>query len=248
VPAPKIAVSRHPRWLSNSYLVWDRSGGSAVVIDTGADPEPLERIVREERLDVALVLATHHHHDHVEHNDAWSTAHGCPVCAHADEALLLGGVTRELEHGEELVAGDLAIRVLHVPGHTTGQLAFLVDDTDLFTGDTLFRGSVGGTRASGHGTFRELRDSILGTLLVLPDATRIHPGHMGASTIGREREENPFVRAWTGRDRILERRCTAFGTPATLLLEAGDYDGGTKAWVRFDDGREDVVPGSRLGR
>jgi glyoxylase-like metal-dependent hydrolase (beta-lactamase superfamily II) len=142
--------------------------------------------------------------------------------------------------------GDLRIRVLHVPGHTVGQLAFVIEDVGVFTGDTLFRGTVGGTCAPGHATFAELRHSIEVRLLTLPDELTVYPGHMDPTTIGDEREHNPFVRLWSGRLEPAGTPCTALGRPATLALRAPDYDGGTKCQVRWDDGTEDVVPGSRV--
>src|SRR5690606_39124698 len=148
----------------------------------------------------------------------------------------------QLEDGDEQRVGELVLRALHIPGHTRGQLAFSGAGA-VFTGDTLFRGSVGGTRGRGHDTFEALRRSIE-RLLELPPATTVYPGHGDASTIEHERAHNPFVRAWRGEEVPEPRACTAFGEPAELLLEARDYDGGTKCWVRFADGREDVVPGS----
>jgi glyoxylase-like metal-dependent hydrolase (beta-lactamase superfamily II) len=134
-----------------------------------------------------------------------------------------------------------------VPGHTQGQLAFLVDGTHVFTGDTLFRRAVGGTRAPGHATFEDLRRSILDVLVRLPAATVVHPGHTAPTTVGEEWERNPFIRLWRGLDEPGADRCTAFGRPATLLLRATDYDGGTKCQVRFEaDGRVDIVPGSQV--
>ena len=77
--------------------------------------------------------------------------------------------------------------------------------------------------------------------------TVVHPGHTDPTTIGEEWEHNPFIRVWRGADGEDGRRCTAFGQPATLLLRAEDYDGGTKCWVRFaDNGKLDVVPGSQV--
>ena len=73
-----------------------------------------------------------------------------------------------------------------------------------------------------------------------------HPGHMESTTVGREWQENPFVRLWRGLDAEGSTPCTAVGDPATLLLSAPDYDGGTKCWVRFDTGKLDIVPGSRV--
>jgi hypothetical protein len=84
-------------------------------------------------------------------------------------------------------------------------------------------------------------------LMRLPRDTAVHPGHTDPTTIGEEWEQNPFIRAWRGLDASAEERCLAFGLPAALLLRTRDYDGGTKCWVRFDDGnRLDVVPGSRV--
>ncbi len=241
-----ITHSRNRRWLSNSWLVADRPGGHAVLIDAGGPVEPLEAAIQAQRLTLTHVLCTHHHTDHVLHNDHWREGHGCRICGHEDEREFFGPLDATLADGEELAIGDLKVRALHVPGHTIGQLAFLVNERALFTGDTLFRGSVGGTLAMAHGTFEELRHSILEVLLALPDETEIYPGHMDPTSVARERETNPFVAAWTGRAEVRPRPCSIFGKPAELLLEAPDYDGGTKAWVRFPGGREDVVPGSRI--
>jgi hypothetical protein len=84
------------------------------------------------------------------------------------------------------------------------------------------------------------------TLLSLPPETRIHPGHTDPTTVADELEHNPFVRIWTGLDPEGEQACTALGKPATLILLADDYDGGHKAWVRWPDGSDDIVPGSQL--
>lgn len=116
----------------------------------------------------------------------------------------------------------------------------------VFTGDTLFRGSVGGVRAPGHTTYTDLKDSIMGTLMELPGETTIYPGHTDATTVQREWDENPFIRLWRKLDAEGSERCTALGEPATLILLAEDYDGGKKAWVRWPDGRDDIVPGSRV--
>jgi hypothetical protein len=84
-------------------------------------------------------------------------------------------------------------------------------------------------------------------LMRLRRDTAVHPGHTEPTTIAEEWERNPFIRAWRGLDASREARCIALGSPAALLLTARDYDGGTKCWVRFDEGnRLDVVPGSRV--
>jgi hypothetical protein len=84
------------------------------------------------------------------------------------------------------------------------------------------------------------------TLLALPPATVIHPGHTEPTTVADELEHNPFVRIWRGVDPEGEAECLALGEPAQLILLADDYDGGHKAWVRWPDGRDDIVPGSRV--
>lgn len=241
-----IRHSRDPEWLSNSWLVADKPGGHAVLIDTGGPQEPLLEAIEEFSLTPTHVLNTHHHHDHVTHNQAWADDYGCPVCAHVAEEDLIPNLSRTLTDGEEIRSGDLVIRALHIPGHTAGQLAFLVNESAVFTGDTLFRGSVGGTRAPGHTTFEELQHSVMEKLMHLPQQTEIYPGHMEATTIAKEWVGNPFVRRWRGLDSCASSSCLAFGQPAKLLLRARDYDDGTKCWVRFEDGREDLVPGSRV--
>ncbi|HWG08000.1 MAG TPA: MBL fold metallo-hydrolase [Solirubrobacteraceae bacterium] len=180
---------------------------------------------------------------------------------------------RPIEAGQTLSFGTLEVRPLHTPGHTAGMLSFLVGDRAdagsgggrpragssapggfsggeavVFTGDTLFKNSVGGVKAPGHSTYADLRDSIMGTLMELPPQTVIYPGHSEASTVAQEWEDNGFIRVWRGLDPEGSEPCTALGEPATLVLLGQDYDGGTKAWVRWPDGADDIVPGSRVQR
>jgi hydroxyacylglutathione hydrolase len=243
-----IEKTLHGHWLSNSYLVADRPGGSAVVIDTGGPMQPLVEKIAELRLTLTHVLCTHHHGDHVEHNEAYRQRYACPVCGGKRERELFGqGLDVELSDRDEIVSGDLHVRALHIPGHTVGQLAFLVNETRVFTGDTLFKGSIGGTRAPGHTSYEDIHHSVMEVLMRLPRDTDVYPGHMEATTVGREWDENPFIRMWRGLDRPEARPCIAFGQPAILLLQARDYDGGTKCWVRFEEGQKlDIVPGSRV--
>lgn len=234
-------------WLSNTWLVGDKPGGHAVLIDTGGPMGPIVERIERERLTVSHVLCTHHHIDHVQHNDAYKSRFGCPVCGHAAEEKMFGGLDVTLADGDELVTGGLHVRALHTPGHTVGQLAYVVNDERVFTGDTLFRRTVGGTRAPGHAGFEDIKNSIMEVLLRLPKSMPVHPGHTDPTTVAEEWEENPFVRLWRGADRAQEKPCTAFGEPATLILRAPDYDGGTKCWVRFEEGNQlDVVPGSQV--
>jgi len=241
-----LEKSMHTGWLSNSWLVADRPGGHGVIVDTGGPAESILAKVEELGLKIGHVLCTHHHMDHTANNDLYRSRFKSIVCGHAAERKLFGGLDRELEDGEELQAGGLRIRALHLPGHTTGQLAFLVDDRAIFTGDTLFRRTVGGTCAPGHATFADLHHSIMEKLMKLPGETSVHPGHTAETTIGEEWENNPFIRLWRGLQSEPERPCVAFGRQATLLLRAEDYDGGTKCQVRFEGGEVDIVPGSQV--
>jgi glyoxylase-like metal-dependent hydrolase (beta-lactamase superfamily II) len=123
-------------------------------------------------------------------------------------------------------------------------LSFVVDDQVVFTGDTLFTGSVGGTQDA----FDDLRRSVMDVLMGLPPELVVYPGHSEETTIGREWKENPFVRVWRGAEAEGTERCHVAGAEATLVVWGTDYDGGGKAWVRFQDGRDAIVGGSRVIR
>ena len=126
------------------------------------------------------------------------------------------------------------------PGHSDDHVAFVVDGL-CFSGDVLFKDAVGGGDAAA------VRDSVL-RLLELPDETRVLPGHTDETTVGRERAENPFARYWLREAASLEEPCRVSGRAATLVVWSPDYDGKGKALVRFDDGGERIVGGSRVDR
>jgi glyoxylase-like metal-dependent hydrolase (beta-lactamase superfamily II) len=242
-----IERSMQQDWLSNAYLVGDEDDGKAVVVDSGGPSQPLLEAVDRHGLDVELLLLTHHHGDHVAENAVWKER-GVEIVAHPIEAELVEQVDRTIEPGDTLEVGGLKIETLHTPGHTAGMLNFVVNGSEVFTGDTLFKGSVGGVRAPGSTSFEDLRHSIMDVLMKLPHETRVHPGHTDPTTIGDEWESNAFVRVWRGLDDEGGEACTVEGEEATLVLWAPDYDGGHKAWVRWPDGRDDIVPGSRVER
>jgi hydroxyacylglutathione hydrolase len=210
----------HPDYLSNAYLVADEEGGTAVFVDSGAPLEPLRAAAERWRVEPQLVLRTHAHHDHVEHEGEL----GLPV---RTDALEVGG---------------LRVEALPTPGHSEDMVAFVVNGEAVFTGDTLFKDSVGG------GNPDEVRRSVMDVLMKLPPETRVLPGHTDETTIGQEWEQNPFVRVWRGLDPEGTERCRVGGEEATLIVWSPDYDGGGKAWVRFDDGRDAIVGGSRVER
>ena len=238
-------------FLSNTYLVADELGSHAVMIDAGGPVDPLLEILDRMRFTLTHVLLTHHHHDHVSELGRVRERHPeAEVLIHPLEQV--EGTTGTMSPGQMIQSGALEIEPIHTPGHTAGMLSLLVGGgahpTDVFTGDTLFKNSVGGVRAPGHTTYADLKSSIMDKLLRLPPQTRIHPGHTEPTTVGTELEHNPFVRIWRGLDPEGQEPCTALGEPATLILFTRDYDGGHKAWVRWPDGSDDIVPGSRVER
>ncbi|MFT7517823.1 MAG: hydroxyacylglutathione hydrolase [Myxococcota bacterium] len=241
-----IHSTRHAQWLSNSWLVADKVGGDAVLIDSGGPSDEIDRFIEDNRLTLRHVLCTHHHYDHVYNNQHYLDAYHCEVCAHTSEVSLLDGEVSALEDQQIIKCGGLDIQCLHIPGHTSGQLAFYVNQQSLFTGDTLFAGSVGGTTAPDHTTFEQLQHSILEVLLKLPSETEVYPGHMQKTDLGTEFSTNPFIRAWRGVDKVLPQDCLVNGEAATLLLRAADYDNGTKCWVQSANGTQNVVPGSSV--
>jgi glyoxylase-like metal-dependent hydrolase (beta-lactamase superfamily II) len=121
-------------------------------------------------------------------------------------------------------------------------VAFVVNDVAVFSGDTLFRGSVSGGPADA------IRSVVMDAFMTMPHDHRVLPGHADETTIGREWEENPFIRVWRGVDPEGTERVRVAGENATLVVWSPDYDGKGKAWVRFDDGRDVIVGGSRVQR
>ena len=235
-------------WLTNTYLVAAGPNTDAFLVDAGGPMDPLFAKADEHGLAVTHVLLTHHHGDHVaalgEALERWPDAQ---VLIHPAERGDVMGATGDLEPDAELELAGLSVRTLHTPGHTAGMISLLIEG-NVFTGDTLFKNSVGGVRAPGSTSYEDLRRSIMDVLLQLPPDTVIRPGHTDPTTVADELEHNRFVRIWRGLDEEGSESCTALGEPATLILLGDDYDGGHKAWVRWPDGRDDIVPGSKVER
>jgi hydroxyacylglutathione hydrolase len=221
-----IERSMHPDWLSNTYLVADEPGGTGVFVDSGAPLEPLLAAVERERLTITHILTTHGHADHVAGHEELTRRFGAAA------------TTGDVE------TGGLRVRALRTPGHSPDGVSFVVDDTVCFTGDTLFKDAVGGTRDD----FDGVRRSVMEVLMALPPETRVLPGHTDESTIGREWEENPFIRVWRGVNSEGDEPCRVRGEQATLVVWSPDYDGKGKAWIRFADGRNAIVGGSAISR
>jgi hydroxyacylglutathione hydrolase len=210
----------HDRWLSNAYLVADEEGGTAVYVDSGAPLEPLRRAAEEWRVTPTHVLRTHSHSDHVEHEREL----GLPVVT------------------GPLTAGGLTVEAIPTPGHSDDMVCFVVNGEVAFSGDTLFKDAVGG------GDYAQVRRSVMDVYMAMPRDRRLLPGHTDETTIGREWDENPFVRVWRGIEPEGTDRVRVSGRDATLVVWSPDYDGKGKAWVRFADGADAIVGGSRVER
>jgi glyoxylase-like metal-dependent hydrolase (beta-lactamase superfamily II) len=245
-----VERTENPQWLSNAYLVADEAGGSGVLIDGNDDVGPLLERAERDGIEITHILITHPHGDHIAGlPEAQRRLGGVPMVAHADAAAEIEAeVAQTIADGEKLGSGGLEIEAILTPGHAAGHLAFLVDGSDVFTADVLFKGTVGGTMAPGASGFDDLRTSVM-RLMELPPETVVHPGHREPTTIGAEWDANPFVQIWRGENEIGEEQVTVWGRPATMKLWAPDYDGGNKAWIVFaDDGTEAIVGGSQVER
>jgi hydroxyacylglutathione hydrolase len=208
------------RWLSNAYLVADREGGTAVYVDSGAPPAPLREAAERWGVRPEAVLRTHAHADHIAHEDEL----GLPVVVSSARF------------------GDLEIDAVPTPGHSDDMVCFVIGDL-VFSGDTLFKDAVGG------GPFAAIRLAVMDIYMAMPHEHRVLPGHSDETTIGREWEENPFIRVWRGIQPEGSERVKVAGKDATLIVWSPDYDGKGKAWVRFeDDGSDAIVGGSRVER
>jgi hydroxyacylglutathione hydrolase len=246
-----IERTEAPGWTSNAYLVADRPGGHAALIDGNGVTEPLVEAARNLDVSVDAILVTHWHQDHIAGIDVYRERFGAPVHATAWTKDAISDdvqVDETFDDGDVLEFGDLRIEVLSTPGHTAGMVSLLVDGTDVFTADVLFKGTVGGTFAPGNTGYADHKRSVE-RLLALPPETVVHPGHTEPTTIGAEREHNPFVRIWRGLDPEGDERVSVWEREATLILWAPDYDGTNKAWVRFhDNGMDGIVGGSQVKR
>lgn len=194
---------------ANCYVVACDDTKEALVIDPGGEPRPVLSFVEKEGLKVKYIVNTHGHIDHIMGNDLLKQATGARVLIHELDAEMLqnprlnlsgfmGGsiklaqADQLLTEGDTVEVGKVSLEVIHTPGHTRGGIC-LKGDGVVFTGDTLFAGSIGRSDFPG-GSAETLINSIKTKLLPLPDDTAVYPGHMQESTMGEEKKYNPFLR------------------------------------------------------
>jgi glyoxylase-like metal-dependent hydrolase (beta-lactamase superfamily II) len=196
----------------NTYVVWLPDGGEALVIDPGLEPDLILECLRDEGLTPAAILNTHGHADHIGGNAALKQAYPrVPLVIGVNEAPLLTDADANLSapfgfpivsppadrlvnEGEVVEAAGIPLEVLEVPGHSPGHVVYLYRDSPcvLFGGDVLFQGSIGRfdfPNSNGRLLLSGIRDK----LLPLPPDTVVYPGHGPTTTIGREKQSNPFL-------------------------------------------------------
>lgn len=197
---PDISVSNvrhhpHDPHPSNGYVFFLDGGKRAALVDPAGIPSNLLRVLREGAYHLQYVLVTHKHADHCDATGEIAKAFpNAKIVMHKADVFAIGSLASKallLKDNEDLPFGDDAkIRMLHTPGHTDGSSSFLFAST-VFTGDTLFAGSVGGAYGD-VSTYDDILNSVRMKLFALPDETVVMPGHGPPSRIGLEREHNPF--------------------------------------------------------
>ncbi len=193
----------------NCYIIADENTREAIVVDPGGNAADIRNAIQRHRLHVTAIVNTHAHFDHVLALNEIRAETQAPFMIHADEAPILDTaqasgamwgmhVTQPapadhlLKDEDEVKAGGIVLKVLHTPGHTPGGICLLYEKA-VFVGDTLFQGSIGRSDFPG-GDYATLMRSIRDKLLPLPDDTMVYPGHGASTTIGQEKQLNPFVR------------------------------------------------------
>jgi hydroxyacylglutathione hydrolase len=194
----------------NCSVIGDETSHEAMVIDPGDDVQEVLDLIRKHNLQVKQIVITHAHIDHVGGAMKLRTATGAPILLNQNDYALLKmldaqaawigmpspgkvDIDRSVTTGESVSAGSLTADILHTPGHTEGSIClYFAADKKLIAGDTLFAGSIGRTDLPG-GSMQKILHSLHDTVLALPDETLVVPGHGPLTTIGEERETNPFL-------------------------------------------------------
>lgn len=195
--------------MANCYILGCEETKSAAVIDPGDEADKILMALSENKLTVKYILNTHGHFDHVGANKRLKEVTGAELVIHPDDVAMLESVNMAaasfgmsvenspkpdltVNDGDTITFGNITLKVIHTPGHSPGGVSFHTDGV-VFVGDTLFAGSIGRTDFPG-GDFNTLIASIKNRLLVLDDDTKALTGHGPATTIGQEKQTNPFLR------------------------------------------------------
>jgi glyoxylase-like metal-dependent hydrolase (beta-lactamase superfamily II) len=194
----------------NCSVIADENTREAMVIDPGDDIDDILNIISKHRLTVKQIVITHAHIDHVGGAMKLKKATDAPILLNQNDSALLKmldvqaawigmatpgpvQIDQSLGNGDKVTAGSLSADVLHTPGHTQGSIClYFAPEKKLIAGDTLFAGSIGRTDLPG-GSYKKIIESLHERVLTLPDETIVVPGHGELTTIGRERDSNPFL-------------------------------------------------------
>ncbi len=185
---------------TNCFLIADAKSHEVLIIDPGFDRESeaktILREIEHNGFEVKYIMNTHGHPDHNGGNRVLKEFTKAPILIHELDAPMLSDppADRLLHDGDLIEVGDIKFRVIHTPGHSKGSIILLGLDT-VFSGDTLFAGSIGRYDLPG-GSIEEIKNSLKNKLLVLPDYMKIYPGHGPVSTIGEEKRSNPFLQSF----------------------------------------------------
>jgi len=182
---------------TNCFIAGDTQTQKAAVIDPGFDSaseaQSILKEIERNKFMVKFIINTHGHPDHTSGNKIMKEATKAPILIHEYDAPLLSNPSadRTIREGDVIEVGEVKLRVLHTPGHSRGSIALLGADA-VFSGDTLFAGSIGRYDLPG-GSLEEIMHSLKNKLMILPDRLKVYPGHGPVTTIGEERRSNPFL-------------------------------------------------------
>ncbi|MDD2480862.1 MAG: MBL fold metallo-hydrolase [Lutispora sp.] len=195
---------------ANCYILWDEETNKTAVIDPGGDFDELRKFIESNNLNIKYIILTHGHGDHIGALIEAKDYFKAEVMVHSDDYDMLQNNNRnyssklgynkvevkadkKLNDGDVISLGSIFMEIIHTPGHTRGSICIKCDNI-VFSGDTLFAGSIGRTDLDG-GSFNDIINSIKNKILILPDNTEVYPGHGPSTTVAIEKKNNPFLKS-----------------------------------------------------